>query len=548
MYPGYLRYFDSTIQELLERGHAVEVWFDGENKQVEGLRALDDLPDVQVGGRLPRREGRIRSRTRLIRSLADYSRYLDPRFAEASYLRERAARKLPLLLTPLARLGTLPRCVVAVLARLLLDVEHALPRSRELEEFFARRRFDVVVAAPNIYFSSSGQGDRLASAKALGIPTVAAIASWDNLTTKGLVRGDPDAVVVWNEAQLREAVELHGIPPERIVITGAYPFDKWFARSPSRTSQEFKREVGLPDDAPYVLFVGSTASIRAPDAEQRFVCEWLQALRGAPDQRLREVSVLVRPHPYNSEHWSEGDLTRFGPAAVWPNVGRWPLSDSERDDYFDSLFHAAAVVGVNTSAMIEAAILGRPVLTVTLSDFAETQTGTLHFKHLLRDNGGFVREAASLDDHLAQLSSALRSGGAPECASFTSSFIRPLGVGRSATPIFADAIERTFQAGSRGPQRAPIWARIALVFFGLFDEVDHALEQLRRARRRLGRPLNRYKRASRRRRKQYARVWRQGRRRAYQTLGRRAPRPIRHAARHLVMRTSRRRSFSSRTS
>src|SRR3712207_6916201 len=48
--------------------------------------------------------------------------------------------------------------------------------------------------------------------------------------------------------------------------------------------------------------------------------------------------------------------------------------------FYDSLHHAAAVVGVNTTAMIEAAIVGRPVLTVLDDAFALTQRGTLHFE------------------------------------------------------------------------------------------------------------------------------------------------------------------------
>ena len=40
-------------------------------------------------------------------------------------------------------------------------------------------------------------------------------------------------------------------------------------------------------------------------------------------------------------------------------------------------------LGVNTSAMIEAAILGRPVLSVLAPEFAATQEGTVHFHYLL---------------------------------------------------------------------------------------------------------------------------------------------------------------------
>ncbi len=39
-YPGYLRYFDSTVRGLAARGHHVDVIFDIPHKQAEGAEAL----------------------------------------------------------------------------------------------------------------------------------------------------------------------------------------------------------------------------------------------------------------------------------------------------------------------------------------------------------------------------------------------------------------------------------------------------------------------------------------------------------------------------
>ena len=46
-------------------------------------------------------------------------------------------------------------------------------------------------------------------------------------------------------------------------------------------------------------------------------------------------------------------------------------------------FTRAAVVGLNTSALVEAAIVDRPVFTILLPEFRENQEGTFHFHHLL---------------------------------------------------------------------------------------------------------------------------------------------------------------------
>ena len=80
----------------------------------------------------------------------------------------------------------------------------------------------------------SSQIDYLRAARALGIPTALCVWSWDHLSSKALIRECPDRVFVWNETQKREAVELHRVPAERVVVTGAQCFDHWFDRTPSR--------------------------------------------------------------------------------------------------------------------------------------------------------------------------------------------------------------------------------------------------------------------------------------------------------------------------
>jgi hypothetical protein len=113
------------------------------------------------------------------------------------------------------------------------------------------------------------------------------------------------------------------------------------------------------------------------------------------------------------------------------------------------------VVGVNTSAMIESGIIGRPVYTVRAEEFAETQEGTLHFQHLKNVEGGLVCQAANLAEHVAQIERLLAEGGGSDRArGFVKGFIRPHGLDVPATPRVVEEIER-FGAGSRLPARQP---------------------------------------------------------------------------------------------
>ena len=68
------------------------------------------------------------------------------------------------------------------------------------------------VLVSDVVKHASGQVEYLKSARRLGIPAATCVASWDNLTNKGLLKYVPERVFVWNEIQRREAVELHGMP------------------------------------------------------------------------------------------------------------------------------------------------------------------------------------------------------------------------------------------------------------------------------------------------------------------------------------------------
>src|SRR6185295_12735058 len=230
------------------------------------------------------------------------------------------------------------------------------------------------------------------AAKSLRIPTGVCVWSWDHLSSKALIRELPDRVFVWNDTQKREAIEMHRVPADRIAVTGAQCFDKWFDRTPSRDRETFRAAAGLPLEGPLVLYVCSAPFAGSPP-EAPFVVEWIRRVR-AHASPLRTAPILVRPHPARMREWDSIDVGQLPGVAVW---GGDPQDSSSRDDYFDSLFHSTVVVGLNTSAFIEAGIVGRPIHTVLLPEWHESQMGTLHFRYLLEESGGLLIAATSFD-------------------------------------------------------------------------------------------------------------------------------------------------------
>ena len=459
---GYVRNFESTLRMLCDRGHRVHVAF-----QITGRHTLLDPVDTprQLAerysnfshGEIPIRTDGWGTLARELRLDIDYLRYLGPEYREAPKLRERATRGVsPVILARTAQgvgATALGRAAIATWLRLM---NRAIPRDPAIDAFMAKMRPDVLAVTPLIE-SGAPQAEIVRSARALGVRTALCVASWDNLTNKGLIHGPVDLVAVWNETMKREVVELHGIRPGDVAITGAAAFDHWFDWRACTTREEFCRRVGLPCDRPYILYLCSSKFI-APE-EVPFVRRWAQQLRQSSSAALRDVGILVRPHPQNADQWAGADLSGLGDIAVWPPEGAIPVDEASRSEYFDSMYHSAAVVGVNTTAEIESAILGRPVFTVLAPEFRDTQEGTLHFHHLRDVNGGLVHVAGDFAEHVAQLDSAVQApnGGDGRCRRFVEAFVRPYGIDVPATPRLVDALEGLARRPARA-HREPVWA------------------------------------------------------------------------------------------
>jgi len=484
--PEYLRFFDTVIEELAARGHQVSlaVGWGREKKPVglEGLRA--HIRNVEVAGVVPHAEGMWADIAFRLRGVMDFIRYLHPRFAAATALRTRMKRKvLPSAYQWLDGIPHLAPATVRRVERALMAAERSIPLSPPILEFLRENAPDLLLVSP-LVAAGSPQVDWIKAARASGIRTAVCVASWDNLTNKGLLRVEPDRVIVWNEAQKQEAEDYHYIPSEKVAVTGAQLFDRWFTKQVTRDREAFCARVGLPDTRPFLLFTGSSVFISRSNIEVPFVRRWIDALRASGDPVLQEINIVVRPHPYNYHAWVENPVADYPGVTVFPRQAYNPIDEANRADFYDSLYHCAGVVGVNTSAMIEAAILGKPVFSMLSEEFSGTQEGTIHFHYLLPENGGFLRIATGLDEHVSQLSARLADieGARAETGRFVASFIRPHGMDRPATPIFVDVVERLGDAPAPAVQTPPLWAPLLrpIVLAGAFAQAATTWAKQRR--------------------------------------------------------------------
>ena len=124
------------------------------------------------------------------------------------------------------------------------------------------------------------------------------------------------------------------------------------------------RRIGLDPARPYVLYTCSNPGMtEAPETRVRHRLDRGVCARAAtsgcggrdrdpPSSERRRRLARRRPRPAS------------GTSPSGRREGGLPVTDEARTVFFDSLAHSAAVVGINTTAMIEAAIVGKSVLTV----------------------------------------------------------------------------------------------------------------------------------------------------------------------------------------
>jgi len=450
----YFRNLAPAVERLARDGHGVTVAAvrqDRDDFREGALELARRYPSLRVTA-APKRNDTWLTVCWDLRQAACYLHFLEPRFDRASWLRDRPRRRAPRLVQSLA--GRWPlRGVTArrLLRRAAERLERAVPSDPTVERFLREERPDLVIVSPLIDLDAR-LWDCLKSALAMGIPTIYAVHSWDNLSSKSRLLYRPHRMLVWNQVQAEEAERYHGVPRDLISITGAQVFDEWFERRASRSRADFCAGLGFDPQRPILLYVCSALNA-AFRPEPAFVLEWIKAIRGAADPRVRDANILVRPHPKREALWRDVSLDGLERVAVHPGIGELPLLPDARDLYFDSLYHSALVVGINTSALIEAGIVGRPVLTILEDGYRQDQLENFHFAYLLEVSGGLLTVAGSLAEHLDQIRACLDdpAAGRGKARAFVASFVRPHGLEQAASERFVAACLEVAASGAKTP-------------------------------------------------------------------------------------------------
>lgn len=235
------------------------------------------------------------------------------------------------------------------------------PRSLEGERRLQALSPSVIVTTGPFQFE---QPAICAAGKKLGIPTLAYIPSWDNVTTKNRMVFKYDGYIVWSEQTKRELHEFY--PATRnapVYIVGAPQFDVFFQKKFYQSREEFCRQQNLDPDLPLIVYaLGSPNFLNeAPGAVH--LAE--RVVKG----EFGKVQMLVRPHPIHDKGELNRIFDRFAPLVrlqTSPNaaIDLVKRSQDERQiaEWINTFRHADVVVNLSSTVTIDAAIFDKPVV------------------------------------------------------------------------------------------------------------------------------------------------------------------------------------------
>lgn len=291
------------------------------------------------------------------------------------------------------------------LEKVLLSRERSPEATRRL---INKRPAAVIATGPQRYEEPAV----IAAAKRLGIPTLALITSWDNLTTKNRIPFRHDGYLVWSEQMRAELHEYYAYTRGRpVYVVGAPQFDVFFQRELRQDRQTFCNSVGLRPDLPIVLYALGSPNFLKEHHGAAALAERLE--RG----ELGNVQLLVRPHPVFDNGDEVRAFHRFGERVRvqrtglvgLPTAGR-SQSPGEIVDWVNTFYHADVVVNLSSTATVDAAICNRPVVNLDYDpEPGQPNAGLVndvnhlwtHFKPIAESGG--VRLVHSLDEMVAAI-------------------------------------------------------------------------------------------------------------------------------------------------
>ena len=287
-------------------------------------------------------------------------------------------------------------------------------RSSEALRRFTEDRPDAILTTGTFRYEEPAVA---AAAKKAGIPLLAFITSWDNITTKNRMVFKYDGYIVWSDQMKKELHEYYPHTREApCYITGAPQFDVFFQSRFRQSRAEFCARYGLDEKRPIILYAPGTPNMFNEDRAILHLAE--QVAGGA----LTQAQMLVRPHPLHDYERLDELLRGFRPRVAMQRSGQAGLQVARRAEdeslileWVNTFRHADVVVNLSSTAAIDGAIFDHPVVNLDFDPEPDRRRQQLvreinhvwtHFKAVTGSGGLWM--ANDLDEMISAVKTYLK--------------------------------------------------------------------------------------------------------------------------------------------
>ena len=256
-------------------------------------------------------------------------------------------------------------------------------------------------------------GDEIAlligqASKELKIPAVGLVASWDNLTIKGKFLNVFSKVICWSNFQIEELATLHNyhVPEHDIVAVGAYPFaHRSSINGPVLPFGHNKVRITWLMSSGFIG--GAVLGDKDFSEELKLIHEFIAFLSRLSHEERRSLFITFRLHPQNVsdpefEIYFRKLKVSYGIDFQVDFSGE-PIGEYKRKAYTQLLQQTDVCVGLATTAVFEAALLGKTTIAPP-GDLAKRSFEQLsHGKYLTESYGGPVSVSGDWFDFYSKL-------------------------------------------------------------------------------------------------------------------------------------------------
>jgi len=293
---------------------------------------------------------------------------------------------------------------------ILRDFVYLIPKTKQLE------KHDVVFVSST---NTSKDRQLIYSCKRYGIPVVALVHSWDNLTCKGYLPARPDRLLVWNEVMANEAHSMHDIPRAKIDVVGGPQYELYRTLAKTTSSTEFRERLDISPSTHIITYATNNEWIH-PDEESLVEVLLHKVIEGYFNDSL----LVLRLHPTSPrselyrKKYNDSDLPiRFDKADsgfAASNTGKIGNIQSVKN-FVALLQYSSAVINMASTITLDAICFDTPTICVgfnvgtesTQWNAATVNYLTAHFKRVAKS--GAISLPGDLDEFFLSVLDAIEN-------------------------------------------------------------------------------------------------------------------------------------------